>query len=135
VPAGVELAAALDGDVGRPPLQLHQLVQRLLDFLFLADDADEVVHRLLQLGVDRVRVLRLPARRGVEGARRPDGRGVHIGLGDLRQLVEGVDVLARAGPGTAAEHDQVGQRVAAEAVGAVHAARDLTGREQTRHDR
>ena len=36
-------------------------------------------------------------------------------------------------PGPAAEHQQVGQRVAAEPVGAVHAAGDLTGREQARH--
>ena len=43
---------------------------------------------------------------------------------------ERVDVLCRAQAGPTAEHEQVGQRVAAEPVRAVHAARDLARGEQ-----
>ena len=57
VPAGVELPAALDADLRHPAAQVLQRQQRLLDLLGLADDADQVVHRLLQVGLDRVRVL------------------------------------------------------------------------------
>ena len=42
-------------------------------------------------------------------------------------------VLGRVQPGPAAEDQQVGEGVAAEPVGAVHAARDLAGREQPGH--
>ena len=43
------------------------------------------------------------------------------------------DVVGRAEPGPAAEHQQVRQRVAAEPVGAVHAAGALARREQAGH--
>ena len=56
-------------DVVQPRLELVELGQRLLDLVFLADDADQVVHRLLQLGVQRVRVLRV--RRGRRTATAP----------------------------------------------------------------
>ena len=42
---------------------------------------------------------------------------------------------AAAGPGPRPEHEQVGQRVAAEAVGAVHPAGDLARGEQAGHGR
>ena len=47
-------------------------------------------------------------------------------------LAQPLDVRRRARAGPAAEDQQVGQRVAAEPVGAVHAAGDLAGREQAR---
>ena len=59
-----------------------------------------------------------------------------LGVGDCR---EPTGQLFRVGggmfTGPTAEHDQVAQRVAAEPVGAVHAARTLPGREQPGHDR
>ena len=61
MPARVELAAAVGLDVAEADLELLDLVQRLLHLLAGADDADQVVHRLLQLGVQGVGVLRLGA--------------------------------------------------------------------------
>ncbi|SKU76647.1 Uncharacterised protein [Mycobacteroides abscessus subsp. abscessus] len=64
-------------------LQLIQLDQGLLDLLLLADDADQVVHRLLQVGVQGVRVLGAGGRGVTEGSQRQRGGLVDIGLGDL----------------------------------------------------
>ena len=82
-------------------------------FVCLADDADQVVHRLLQFQLQRVRVLRGgTVRRRLEGcsarlaARRRRLR--HSSAGCLRPHVVG---SAQAGP--TAEHQQVRQRVAA----------------------
>ena len=58
VPARVERPASVDADTLVPLTQLGQLVQRLGDFFFLADDADQAVHRVLQVELQRVRILR-----------------------------------------------------------------------------
>ena len=141
VPAGVELPVPLDPGPPGPYPQVGQLLQRLLHLALAADDADQVVHRLLEFLVEGVRVLRrasvvrarLRALRG-EGPQRLRGRRVDLdvvhrraGPGEPRR------VLGRVQPGPAAEHQQVGEGVAAEPVGAVHAAGDLTGREQAGH--
>ena len=49
VPAGVVLPVALDVDVLEPLAKLVEPTEGLGDFVRLADDADQVVHRLLQL--------------------------------------------------------------------------------------
>ena len=133
VPARVELPVPLDGDAGGALLELLQPAQCLFHLLAATDDADQVVHRLLQLLVQRVRVL--PAL----GRERRQGRGrgrVHLGRVDPRPGgAQAVDVGGGTQAGPAAEDQQVGEAVAAEAVGAVHPAGNLTGGEQTRHHR
>src|SRR3954452_12146022 len=57
VPAGVVAAVARHVQVLRTLLELLDLAERLLQLLTGADDADQVVHRLLELLLDRVRVL------------------------------------------------------------------------------
>ncbi len=101
----------------------------------LADDADQVVHGLLQFLVQRCTgspPCRCP-RRTARAPRRPPRRrsasahrGTLVARGPRR-------TRRRVQPGPAAEDQQVGERVAAEPVGAVHAAGDLTGREQAGH--
>src|SRR5207302_1183688 len=56
VPAGIELPVPLDGHPLRATLQLVELRDRLMELGLGADDPDERLHRLLQLGVERVRI-------------------------------------------------------------------------------
>jgi hypothetical protein len=58
VPAGVELPVPLDTGPARPYPQLGQFLQGLLHLRLPADDADQVVHRLLEFLVQGVRILR-----------------------------------------------------------------------------
>src|SRR5947208_3587765 len=100
------MSALLRGDVGE---LAGGEVLRLLHLAAAADDADQVVHRLLQLGVHRVRVLLRAGLAALELGHRPPGRGVHIGLRDDRLLVTDlVHVRRRARAGPPAEHQQVG---------------------------
>ena len=133
VPAGVVGRAALGADVRGPLAQLVQLGERRLDLVFLADDADQVAHGLLDLGVDRVGVLAAGA---LQRGERLGPRRLEVSVAGRRPgAAQGVQVGRRAQAGPAAEHQQVGQGVAAEPVGAVHAAGHLARREQAGHDR
>src|SRR5439155_24786933 len=96
------------------------------------DDADEVVHHLLQLGVQRVGVLAAVA--AAERGERGLDRGVHGGPGDSR-TGRTRTARRRVLAGALAEDQQIGQRVAAQPVRAVHAAGHLARREQPRHGR
>src|SRR6266705_4342803 len=131
MPARIELAVPLDADLRGPHLELVQLGQRLAHLLGGTDQPDQVVHALLELLVQRVRVLaaldverRERGRRGRVDLVLPDGR---VAATEARY------VLGRADPRAASEDEQVRQRVAAETVRAVHATRDLAGREKARH--
>ncbi len=57
VPARVVGAAAIRPRLRRALLEDLELLQRLLQLALGADDADQVLHDVLQLGLDRVRVL------------------------------------------------------------------------------
>ena len=131
VPARVELAAAAHADAPEALLEHGDLLQRLPQLALGADDADERLHALLQIGVDGVRVL-------VARARRTARAGSALPPPPARRSTFTVPVSdftysAAREPGAAAEHDQVGQRVAAEPIGAVHAARHLARREEAGH--
>ena len=82
--------------------------------------------------VQGVRVL--AARPASNGAERRVRGGLDVRLVDAagRWSPSAVDVAAAPVAGAPAEDQQVGQRVAAEPVGAVHAAGHLAGREQAR---
>ena len=57
VPAGVVLPMALDRQRCDPALQIFDRDQRLLDLFGFADDADEALHRVLQIVLHAVGVL------------------------------------------------------------------------------
>ena len=123
MPAGVELPVALHVHMLEALPQLAQLDQCLGDLVGVADDADQRVHRVLQVEVQRVRVLGFVAvRRAVERRQRQFG-GLGDGLvGHLWPICQRPDVVGCAERGTAAEHQQVRKRIAAQPVRAVHAA-------------
>ena len=82
-------------------------------------------------GVQRVRVLRRGAVVGVsKGASAILVASSMASCGDCRAAAQRPHVVGGAQPGAAAEDQQVRQRVAAQPVGAVHAARALAGGEQ-----
>ena len=96
----------------------------------VADDADQVVHRLLQVLLDRVGVLAALdlERRQRAGRRRLTSASATFGRSSPRPAAYAAACLA----GPLAEHQQVAERVAAEPVGAVHAAGALAHGVQAR---
>ena len=120
VPARVVLPVPLDLHVPGPLLEPLDLLERPLELGRGPDDPDQVVHRLLQVGLDGVGVLptlHLERREGTPLRR------LHVPLRDRGPgVAQRVGVRRGALAGTAAEHQEVGQRVPAEPVGAVHAA-------------
>ena len=129
---GLNCRCALHLHVLEPLPQLVELAQRLGDLVGLADDADQAVHRVLQIELQRVRVLRrVTVASGRRTAPAPAWRPRSTASSDTcRPFGERADVVGGAQPGAPAEHQQVRQRVAAEPVGAVHAARALARGEQ-----
>ena len=132
VPAGVVLAVPGHADARRTLVERRDPGDRFAHLALGAHDADQVLHRLLQVGLHRVGVLGRAA--AFERRQRLGHRPVDDGVVD-RRLRVGLGVLGRVLAGPLAEHDQVRQRVAAEAVGAVDAGGALAGGEQPRHDR
>ena len=130
VPAGVVLLLPSTPVCFARSLYSCELGQRLLQLGLGADDADQVVHRLLQLALDRVRVLGALA---LEVAEHVGGDRVGLGLVDLRLRGDALRVLGSAQARAPPEDEQVGERVAAQAVRAVHAARALARGEQAGH--
>src|SRR5262249_38729726 len=116
-----------DSSLRRPALEHVELLQRLLHLAFGADDPYEALHHFLQRALNRVRILaaRLPVleRRQRRRARVPDlrrvDRAARVLADELRSLLTGA----------LAEHEQVRQGIAAEAVRAVDARCALPRRE------
>ncbi len=124
VPAGVVLPVALHAELLGARLELLDLDERLAQLVGLADDPDQALHDVLEVLLDRVGVL---AALHLERRQRRGGGRLHLLVGDLgRVLPDAVGVVRRVVAGAAPEHQQVRQRVAAEPVGAVHAAGHLT---------
>ncbi len=121
-------------DPGRPLLERVEALQRLPQLWLPADDADQVVHRLLQLLVHRVGVLArrhprartAPARSATAAS---TSAPVTAGRSDPSPCTYSDAPSARP----PAEDQQVGQRVAAQPVGPVHAPGGLAGGEQAGH--
>src|SRR4030095_10635773 len=86
VPARVELTVTLDDDLLAAGLEILELVERLLDLVLAADDADEVVHGLLQLLVQRVGVLRPLDPAIAEGRDGSLSRARDVGVADRRSV-------------------------------------------------
>ena len=127
MPARIELAVAGDDDLLGTARQLGDLVQRALHLVLGADDAHVVLHRGLQRFLHLIRPLgSRAAPERCEGARRGL---VHLALiHGSRPVVAGeaCGVLARA----LAEDEEIGQRVAAEPIGAMEAGGAFAAGEQ-----
>src|SRR5262245_25985250 len=107
-----------DADARGPLLELLDPTQRLLHLAFHPHDADERLHRVLEIRLHFVWVLaRVPA---LEWRQR-------ILKGLLRQPIVHASLTVFARPlggvltGALAEHDQIRERVAAQTIGAVDA--------------
>src|SRR5687767_15847449 len=118
MPARVILAVAGDAEARRAGAEVLDPRQRLLHLRLLADDADEVLHGVLQIRLEPIGVLALIT--GVERAERIARRPLDRRLVDAgRTMFAGKlrSVLAGALP----EDDQIRQRIAAQPVRAVDA--------------
>ena len=131
VPAGVELAVAGHLHLRGAGAELFQAVECADHLVFLAHDPDEVLHHLLQVLLHLERALR---RGPVERCQRPLRRGVRL-VGVNRTGGVLLRVLRGELAGALAQHEQVGERVPAEAVRPVDAGGALAAREQARYPR
>ena len=128
VPAVVVLAVARDPGAGGALAQSGDHVQRLLHLAFDAHDADQVLHLLLQLVLDGVRIL--------AGWPRSNGSSAFAAaLWTCRSSMAAgalaLRELRRIFAGALAEDEQVGERIAAQPIGAMQARGHFAGREQT----
>ena len=132
VPAGVELPVAGDAGAIGALLQRLEPRERAPHLRLAADDADEVLHQFLEreLHLERSFVAGAPFER-LDGALRRVVDLTRVDRGRLLLARELRGVLA----GALAEHQQVGERVAAEPVGAVDARRALARGEESGHGR
>src|ERR1043165_2356057 len=127
VPAGVVFADGGGAGFGGASLELGEAVEGAGHFVFLADDADEVLHHVLEGVLDLVGGFAGGA--SVEWGECGLHRRINGGLVDFDLAV----VLGELGgvfAGSLAEDDEVGEGVAAEAVGAVEARGDLARGEE-----
>ena len=129
MPSVVVLAMAGDARAPGSFAQVLDRFQCLLHFALHAHDAYQVLHRFLQVVLDLVRILA----RGAVVERRERGCGgvLHLGFIDLRCAIlarEFGSILA----GALAEDQQVGERIAAQAIGAVQARSCFARRKQPR---
>ena len=128
VPAGIVFAAAGNPHPPRPGFELRELGERVLEAGLVADDPGVTLHHGLERRLHGIWIFTLP----FERVERLAHRLLDLGIGNRRRcgaFPRGV----LAGP--ASEDQEVAQRVAAEAVGAVHAAGYFAGRVETGHRR
>ena len=110
MPAGIECALALGLDIAVADLVLLDLVHRFLDLRTGPDDADQIIHGLLQLGVQGVGILRFGRPlRPLEGLQSELGRSLDRVLGHGRPIRQRTYVIRRTQSGPATKHQQIGQ--------------------------
>ena len=130
VPARIVFTVPGHSRLCRSLCQLVQSDQRLLHLPLVADDPDQFLHEVLQILLDLERVFGGVA--ALEGIERDLRRRLDLTLVEGRgaaRLRERRGMLA----GELAEDQQIRQRVAAEAIGAVDARRAFAGGEQPRN--
>src|SRR5688572_27330569 len=113
MPARVVAARADDARLVRALPKRLELIQRLGEVAFGSDDADQVLHRLLQVRVDVVRAL---AVHSLEGLERIADEPVELRRIHLRLTGNAERVLRSEGAGSFPEHEEVRKRVPAESV-------------------
>src|SRR5438034_924500 len=95
---------------GPPLLQDGNLLEGFPELALGADDADEGLHALLEIGVDGIGVLAARAPEGREEL--ADGRR-HRALVESHRALEALDVLGGGEARAPVEDDEVGEGVAA----------------------
>ena len=131
MPAGVVHPVALHAHMLRPLLELPEDLQRVRHFLFAPHDSDQLLHPLLQLFLDLIGRLAV-ARIALERRQRPLPQCLDLFLVNRdRAILLGELGGILAGP--LAEDQQVGQRIAAQTVGAMQSGGGFAGGKQTRH--
>ena len=131
VPAVVVFAVAADPGAPRARPQALEPVERLAHLRLAAHDADQVLHHVLQVVLDRVRVL--AGWRRDRTAPAPRRVAASTCCWSMRRRLMARRELRGVLAGALAEHEQVRQRVATQAVGAVEAGGGLAGGKQARH--
>jgi hypothetical protein len=111
VPSGIVLPAPRHPYVPRPSLELLELGECVFQAAPVADDARVPLHHPLQRGLHRERILTV----ALERRERLTHGVFDLGIGDRRR---GAAFGGRVLPCPPAEHEQVAEGVAAEAVGA-----------------
>ncbi len=118
VPHGVVEARTGGPHARRALLQRPDLVERSLQALFVAEDADVQHHHLLQVLLDRERILAVDNLERLEHLAfgLDEQRGLRLGTrSQAQRVLRGRE--ARSPP----EDDEIGERVAAQAIGPVQA--------------
>jgi hypothetical protein len=130
IPARVEDPAARNPERRPASTQPPELRDRLLQVALHAKDPDEPLHHVLEVSLEPIGALAVLAleRRGELADALAHLDRIDVRLGRVARGV-GRGTGARPRP----EHEQIGQRVSAEPVRAVHAARNLARGEQSRH--
>src|SRR2546425_7208878 len=124
VPAGIVFAAPEDPHFPHARLELLELGERGLQACLVAHNSRVALHDGLERRLHRKRILAV----ALEGVERLTHRLLDLVIRyRRRRAAPGRRVLA----GPASEDEQVAERVAAEAVGAVHAAADFARRGET----
>src|SRR5207302_1869205 len=111
VPTGVVDAGPGDPYARGPRAQSLDAHERFLELALRADDPDELLHRVLKIGLDLVRVF---VSRALERRGDPVGICPQLGLVDARGRAA-LGVVGGRESGAPAEHEEIRKRVAAEA--------------------
>src|SRR5262249_17584194 len=127
MPSGVELAMTINLNVAQSLFETGDFLQRLLELRFNPNNTDEVLHAILQLLMQGIRVF---VAFGFEGSEERARVTFDLIIVDERITGERLHVLSRIQPGAAPEDQEVRQGVAAEAIGAVKSGRDFARGEQ-----
>src|SRR5205809_6654426 len=124
MPARVVAARAGHADPSRSLAQFQDFVEAGLQALLLAGQAGAVLHRLLELLLQQIRIL------VAVSVQRPQQSLLLFGNLALVEPQKTSLALISSGrsPGATAKHEQVRQRVAAQSVRSVQSGRHLAGR-------
>src|SRR5205823_963246 len=116
MPPGVVFAVAVDGDLLGALLKLLHLDKALLEFRFISDDADEVLHLVLKLVLDLKCITLIgPGVRSLERLQRYSRCALNLIFIDFRFTVF-LGKLRRKPASPFAEYQKIGQRISAETV-------------------
>src|SRR5262245_33778912 len=129
VPARLVVTRALHLDVLGGRLEPFPHFYATLLFFFCAHNAGMVFHAPLDILHHGIRVFRATL---FKRRHQILGRGFNLLRVNIRDLQETPRVLGRRRPSPLAKHQQIAERVASEAIRAMHAPRHLTGSIQAR---
>src|SRR2546426_7045097 len=132
VPARIVEARALDADLPGTLLESGERLQAELQIFLHAEDPDVLVHADLEVAVDLVGAL---AGGALEGSEHLLRLALDFALVEARARGDALRMLRRVEPRAPPEHQEVGERVPSEPVGAVEPRRHLARRVEAGHGR